>query len=503
MATPRLSDKQPEVAKVAYADMYEAAQRALEGIVAASRVNINAFMQFVMKDKKGRRFIQTDFHKRWQSAWTRHERCILEAPIEHGKTEQLVGRILWEIGQNPNCNIIFVSNTVGQATKVTAAVKKHIEENNDYHLVFPEVSPDISKWTESQFTVKRDTIQKDPTVQAVGLHGAIQGARCSLLIIDDILDFENTRTPALLEDTIAWFKAAPLTRVIEGGRVWFIGTPWVKGDIQDHVRKSGTYHFEVTRARENGKSIWWPDWRLEEREKELGSIESQRQLYCNRRDDSTSRWRQQWIDLCLHRGRGLSTMLEASAGEKSMFRRIVCGVDLSSGKKMKKKRRDFSSFFVVGVKHDGSKQVLCIEVGRLKAPEILKAIRALWRRYKCVFGVEDNATQVYIQQLLEDEPDRIPIIGLTTSSESKDPEKGVELIASEMERGEWIIPCGSDGLVTDAEIDAWIGEMLYYDPTSHLGDRLSSCYQANRIINERVISKKPKPIKGGLIRRNW
>ncbi len=60
-------------------------------------------------------------------------------------------------------------------------------------------------------------------MQAIGVHGAILGARVDRLLLDDILDFENTRTPERLQATIDWYNATLVGRLTARARVICVG----------------------------------------------------------------------------------------------------------------------------------------------------------------------------------------------------------------------------------------------------------------------------------------
>ncbi|KKK64061.1 hypothetical protein LCGC14_2988030, partial [marine sediment metagenome] len=70
----------------------------------------------------------------------------------------------------------------------------------------------------------------------------------------------------------------------------------------------------------------------------------------------------------------------------------------------------------------------------------------------------------------------VPIQPFTTGRNKAHPEFGVESIAAEMAGEKWIIPNESGAI--DPEIQEWISEMLYYDPTAHTGDRLMASWFA-------------------------
>ena len=97
------------------------------------------------------------------------------------------------------------------------------------------------------------------------------------------------------------------------------------------------------------------------------------------------------------------------------------------------------------------------------------------RRYNSQIIVENNAAQDYIVQMLHSST-AIPVRGYTTGRNKAHPEYGVEHLASELAAGKWIIPCENGRM--HPEIEAWINELLFYDPASHTGDRVMAGWLA-------------------------
>jgi hypothetical protein len=97
------------------------------------------------------------------------------------------------------------------------------------------------------------------------------------------------------------------------------------------------------------------------------------------------------------------------------------------------------------------------------------------RRFFSICVVENNAAQDFIVQFARGQF-AVPIRPFTTGRNKAHPEFGVESIAAEMAGGKWVIP-NNEGRCTP-EVDAWISEMLYYDPTAHTGDRLMASWFA-------------------------
>jgi hypothetical protein len=158
----------------------------------AARVDPSAFMEFVLKDEMtGQPIELAPMHHAWQSLMSSHRRLLCWSHVEGGKTWQFsIGRVLWELGRNPNLRVVVISNTHEQAAKIVRTVAKHIEVSEELRMVFPRLLKG-DPWTSHHLFVQRSVMSKDPSLQACGIHGNIVGARIDLLILDDVLDYEN------------------------------------------------------------------------------------------------------------------------------------------------------------------------------------------------------------------------------------------------------------------------------------------------------------------------
>lgn len=151
---------------------------------------------------------------------------------------------------------------------------------------------------------------------------------------------------------------------------------------------------------------------------------------------------------------------------------VYTGVDLAI---QQHSGADLTVFFTILVHPDGTREVLNIESGRLAGPEIVQKIQQIHHRYQGIVYVENNAAQDFIVQFTR-YGSAVPVKPFTTGRNKAHPEFGVEGLAAEMAAGKWIIPSGGGRL--HPEVDAWINELLYYDPRSHTGDRLMASWFA-------------------------
>ena len=175
------------------------------------------FARFVLRDElTGKLTKPAPMHKDWHDNLTANRRSLFWAHTEAGKTQQLsIARALYEIGRNPNLRVVIVSNTTEQAKKIVRSIGQYISKSAELHAVFPGLVKARDKslpWTSQMLTVERTSMGKDPTIQAVGIHGNITGARIDVLILDDILDYENTRTPGPRDDLWKWILSTLIGR---------------------------------------------------------------------------------------------------------------------------------------------------------------------------------------------------------------------------------------------------------------------------------------------------
>jgi len=463
-------------------------QRAVQARVARVRLareDPNTFAQFVMRDEEtGSPIRQAPTHIAWHDLASTYRNLLVWSHVEAGKTIQLsVTRPLWELGRDPTLRVAILSNTSGQAVKIGRLIAKYIEESEELHAVFPDLVPDPdpkSPWNTTNLTVKRKTRSKDPSIQILGVHGNVLGSRIDLLIVDDILDRENTLTPKARNDLWSWYQATVVGRLSSRSRVIVVGNAWHPGSTQDPgdlmhrlARMAGWKAVRYPVMDERGAPRWperWPTERIDYRRGEMIPEEFARQMMCVARDDSSSRFRAEWIERCLRNGDGLKLAWGFDAA-KVPGCRTYTGVDLGVGHQ----KSDLTCLFHIAVMPDESRRILGVESGRWQAPEVRDRIIDAHRRYDSILVVENNGFQDFLVQLIRSST-AIPIIAFTTGRNKADPNFGIESMAVELANGKWIIP--NEERRPHKEIEAWISELLYYDPNSHAGDRLMASWFA-------------------------
>lgn len=465
-----------------------AAAKRLEQVQRA-RQDCAVFVEFAIPhEKTNKRVRNADLHREWHRTLDEHQYVTLIAPVEHGKTQQIgIARPLHRIGNDTEQRGAIISNTATQAEKLLGAITRHIERNQRVREVFPHLRPSQRRgdpWHASQITVERKTIAKDPTIQALGIGGPLVGSRLDFAILDDVLDFQNTRTPEQLAKLLDWFDSTLWTRLTEDAVCWVIGTPWHPRDLLHILKERPDWffrHYSAVHNPDDAGPAWRPLWsasfsaqRLLKIQRNMTPRNFARKYLCRVRMDETARFQAAWIARCIANGRGWKMLERAPRTPGGRPYPCFTGVDLGIGLD---EHHDLTVLFTIAIDPRGRRIVVDIQAGRWTAPEIIRRIHDVHQRYGSIVTVEDNAAQAFLLQWPG--ANKIPIQPFTTTAKNKfDESFGVESIAVEFRNGQWVAPSGPQGNDVDPEVRAWLDECLFYQPGGHTGDRLMASWFA-------------------------
>lgn len=260
------------------------------------------FTEFVMKDPQGRNLILKDFHKQWLNEFNASERVVVEASRNHGKTSILVAYLLWRIGRNPNIRIKLFSQNDSRAKERLAEIAANIENNEAYHLVFPDIKPKKGQWSNTRIVVERPMNLKDATLEALGITTSATGGRVDLIALDDVCDLNNSVVyPTLRERIIQKFTGELLPMLDPGGSVISIATPYHASDLTATLKANPEFkHLRhvVGNDQDPMKPLWperWPREALQSLRIQQGAIEFDRAYRCIAFSGETVPCKPDWI----------------------------------------------------------------------------------------------------------------------------------------------------------------------------------------------------------------
>lgn len=176
---------------------------------------------------------------------------LVNMPPEHAKSMTVsIDYVTYRICVDPNVRIKLVSKTQQMAKEFLYAVKQRLTSPNYMELQRRYAPADgfkatSDKWTADTVYIERDSGEKDPTVQALGIGGQIYGARSDLVILDDCVTLSNAGE---YEKQIRWLQQEVLTRIGPTGKLLIVGTRVNPIDLYREIRNPDRYP--------DGKSPW-------------------------------------------------------------------------------------------------------------------------------------------------------------------------------------------------------------------------------------------------------
>ena len=229
---------------------------------------------------------------------------LIVTPRGSGKTTLVQAWLEWELGRASGrggnwaeeTRLLYVGNTATQAYKVSNAIKNTIEFSDWYHAIFPKVRKFEGKWSETEWRVKGNEGQKDPTFQAMGITGPALGSRAGTIVLDDIADRENMATAYQREQIIYILTNVIKPILVPGGRIVMPGTRWAYDDPYRWATDQGWYTLSM-KALEEGVSYWPERFPVEwlEREREADPRAFSRQYQNEVAPDEGLMFRREWF----------------------------------------------------------------------------------------------------------------------------------------------------------------------------------------------------------------
>ena len=169
-------------------------------------------------------------------------RLLINVPPEHAKSTVLtVNYPTYRIALNPNIRIIVVSKTITKAREFVYAIKQRL--SHPRWLKLQTAYGPEGGWKQDADTWRTDTVylggdarnssEKDPTIQALGMGGQIYGARADLIILDDCITTANAHE---WESQINWLQKEVITRLGKNGKLLVVGTRIAANDLYKELR---------------------------------------------------------------------------------------------------------------------------------------------------------------------------------------------------------------------------------------------------------------------------
>lgn len=173
----------------------------------------------------------------------RRQRIIINTPPFHAKSTTItMDYVVWRICKDPNVRVIIISESSGMAEKMLEGIKARLTSPRFQELQDDFAPPGGFKghiWSRSMIYVAgRDTLEKDPTVESLGIGSQIYGARADLIIMDDTVTLKTARTAGQREKLLELIDQEASSRLEpETGRLLVVGTRVNANDVYSSLLK--------------------------------------------------------------------------------------------------------------------------------------------------------------------------------------------------------------------------------------------------------------------------
>lgn len=425
-------------------------------------------------------------------------------------TEQKIGSLVYRIGRNGRSRIGLFGKKQDAAVANLRKVKRQIEGNAIVRHIFPELRPG-AVWNDERLRVAAAGVDTTTdTVVTFGIEGSPVGTRLDLADLDDIVDDENTRTEDQRKKVIERIDTAIITRLTTNGQMHITANAW---DLEDapHIiaARPGVFHGVYPAIYPDGRLLW-PEFRTREWLNAIRDTMTPSQFakmfLCQATSNETRIFKDEWFQRA--RAFGLDKMPLAEvrhafdhdwtlldvrdavdAGRLAAEElRVFIGVDLATGDTEKKRKTDFTVFFVLGIDGRGRRHVLWIEKGRWDAGESVRRLAGLAKRYRPVSVlVETNGTQKFFLSYAREFASDLRIEPFVTTGEKWDASTGIEAIGIEMQAGKWVIPNPTASVfLTPQErealdnINEWASHLRSFSRTGHTPDDVMAGWFAQK-----------------------
>lgn len=317
------------------------------------------------------------------------------------------------IAKNRNIRILIASKSATNAEGFLKEIKGHIEGDFLAELFGPFYDANkVPKWDTKEIEVLgRTTRAKESTITCVGAEGTIVSKHYDVILSDDLVDENNSRTPHMRAKTRTWFFKTllpclepPDSRVPHRGEHHMEGTRYhfddlyntlMEGSLKDHVHRILPYD-------DQGRTVW----------PEKFTMAWFRKI---KEGSGTIIFNSQYLN-----------DVEAMKGEvfdyddcpRVTLEEIPRQLDYYMGVDLAIKLTEKNDYFAIVVVGRSGKEYYVVDAffDRLRVGQQTKKIIEYWKKWKPVnIGIETNAYQEAQKQLVEDAAEERNLVDLSVT----------------------------------------------------------------------------------------
>jgi hypothetical protein len=181
-------------------------------------------------------------------------------PRDTFKTTINISRVMQKICQNPEHRILLANETATNAQRFLSIIRTHAESNKRFRALYPHLIPsDPKRWSQEELLFNRRGVYAEPTVDSIGMTGAMTSRHYTHMTFDDLISEEAAKSKLVMDDTITRFSKLYSLMVRPGEDTFdLVGTRWAFYDIYAYAMQR--FGKDIARyirgAIEDGKPIF-------------------------------------------------------------------------------------------------------------------------------------------------------------------------------------------------------------------------------------------------------
>ena len=428
--------------------------------------HVESFRLFLtlLVDTAGQPLEQPTHLLRWAALLKTEPRLVLRAPRGHGKTTLLLAYALWHCwrhnrtatgwvttGEVRGFDAVLVSATHPQALELMARFRDLLLAND--RLFGDLLSPDARRsGGRTRWSATEVRLPNGAQLRVRAYRTSVRGLHPDLLLLDDVLNDENSLTSLQRDKTLSFFMGTLMP--MHARRIVVIGTALHQDDLLARLSRTvrngpdvqhtalGFRAASFRALNESTGATLWPE-RFSASEllafRDEDPLSFSREYQNEPRDDAASMFpfevTQPAIDA------GAECVLGPVPYDPEVF--VVMGVDLARSAGA---RADFTVVMVVEWNlGTGIRRVL--DIRREKGLEYdaqVALVTELAVRHRVFLGqIEDNGFQAWLLDALRKQPETAgKVFGHRTGANKADGREGIPRLALSFRTDRWVIPSG-------------------------------------------------------------
>ena len=344
----------------------------------------------------------------------------VEMPRDHLKTSLgTIARNMQKVVKNPNERILLINETSTNAQRFLGSIKQHAESNRIFRALYSNVIPKDTRkvpWNNEELRFNREWIGPEPTIDTMGMTGAVTSRHFTHISIDDPISEEAVKSELVMHDATNRITKV-LTLMVNPNSDTFdlVGTRWAFADIYRHFMRlyKGKMALFIRGAIEDGLPIWPERFSLEtlaQMRADMGEYNFSCLMMNNPRNADLQDFNIQDLRFWQWKDAKESVVQQFHSNGELLREISVDELDISVSvdpAPAEKISSDRNAVVTVGTTKHGDAIVLDVWAKRCSPLELIEYLFTLRKRWHPrVFGIEDVAYQKVLKHFLKAEANR-------------------------------------------------------------------------------------------------